>query len=105
MSALKISSEQINRQRDFSYKIKSINDDFERKNARKKKMFIATFGCQMNSRDSEKIEGMLFEMGFEKTDNEKDADFIIYNTCCVRENAENKVYGNLGYLKDRKSVV
>ena len=102
MSALKISSEQINRQRDFSYKIKSINDDFERKNARKKKMFIATFGCQMNSRDSEKIEGMLFEMGFEKTDNEKDADFIIYNTCCVRENSENKVYGNLGYLKNIK---
>ena len=48
-----MSAEQINRQKDFSCKIKSINDDFERKNGRKKKMFIATFGCQMNSRDSE----------------------------------------------------
>jgi tRNA-2-methylthio-N6-dimethylallyladenosine synthase len=41
-------------------------------------------------------------MGYESTDKESEADFVIYNTCCVRENAENKVYGNLGYLKHQK---
>ena len=60
--------------------------------------FTQTFGCQMNAHDSEKLLGMLKEMGYEETAEEKDADFVIYNTCCVRENAENKVYGNLGYL-------
>jgi tRNA-i(6)A37 thiotransferase enzyme miaB len=66
--------------------------------------FIQTFGCQMNAHDSEKIYGMLEQMGYEQADEEKNADFIIYNTCCVRENAENKVYGNLGYLKHQKKL-
>jgi len=60
-------------------------------------MCIQTFGCQMNSRDSEKISGILKQIGYEETDTE-DADFIIYNTCTVRENANNRVYGRLGYL-------
>lgn len=58
---------------------------------------ITTFGCQMNSRDSEKISGILREIGYEETDSE-DADFVLYNTCTVRENANNRVYGRLGYL-------
>lgn len=66
------------------------------------KYCISTFGCQMNARDSEKIEGMLEEIGYTKTKNEEDADFIIYNTCCVRENAELKIYGRLGTLKGLK---
>ena len=63
---------------------------------------ISTFGCQMNARDSEKIEGMLEQIGYTKTENEEEADFIIYNTCCVRENAELKIYGRLGALKGRR---
>lgn len=63
-----------------------------------------TFGCQMNAHDSEKILGMLEEMGYVEAEDEKSADFIIYNTCCVRENAENKVYGNLGFLKHQKEL-
>ena len=62
------------------------------------KYCLATFGCQMNARDSEKIEGMLQQIGYTKTENEKEADFILYNTCCVRENAELKIYGRLGSL-------
>lgn len=62
---------------------------------------ITTFGCQMNFRDSEKITGVLREMGYEETDSEK-ADFVIYNTCTVRENANMKVYGHLGFLKKIK---
>lgn len=98
------SSEELARQKEFISKIKEINDKFEKEHNRKKTMFISTFGCQMNAHDSEKIDGMLKEMGFIDADQEKNADFIIYNTCCVRENAENKVYGNLGYLKHAKEA-
>ncbi|MEG0501351.1 MAG: tRNA (N6-isopentenyl adenosine(37)-C2)-methylthiotransferase MiaB [Cellulosilyticaceae bacterium] len=66
------------------------------------KYCVATFGCQMNAHDSEKIEGMLEQIGYIKTEKEKEADFILYNTCCVRENAENKIFGNLGHLKAQK---
>ncbi len=98
----KISSAELERQQSFMDKIKAINEEFYIKKGRRKKMHITTFGCQMNAHDSEKLHGMLVKMGYEPTEEEKDADFVIYNTCCVRENAENKVYGNLGYLKHQK---
>ena len=60
-----------------------------------------TFGCQMNARDSEQLRGMLAEIGFRITDSE-DADLVLYNTCTVRENANLKVYGRLGYLHSLK---
>ncbi|MDV4151778.1 tRNA (N6-isopentenyl adenosine(37)-C2)-methylthiotransferase MiaB [Clostridium sp. AL.422] len=66
------------------------------------KYYIETWGCQMNEEDSEKLSGMLKSIGYSKTDNLKEAGIIIYNTCCVRENAENKVFGNLGELKHLK---
>ncbi len=66
--------------------------------------YSLAMGCQMNAHDSEKLEGMLSEMGYERTEEEKEADFIIYNTCCVRENAELKVYGKLGWLKHYKET-
>lgn len=62
---------------------------------------VNTFGCQMNARDSEKIVGILEIIGY-KIIEEEDADFVIYNTCTVRENANLKVYGHLGYLKKVK---
>ncbi|GAB6087864.1 tRNA (N6-isopentenyl adenosine(37)-C2)-methylthiotransferase MiaB [Alkaliphilus crotonatoxidans] len=68
----------------------------------KKKYIIVTYGCQMNEHDSEKLAGMLQNMGYEATDDKAEADLIIFNTCCVRENAELKVYGNLGALKNLK---
>lgn len=67
-----------------------------------KKFYIETWGCQMNEEDSEKLSGMLKISGYEKTENKKTADLIIFNTCCVRENAEQKVFGNLGALKSVK---
>lgn len=67
-----------------------------------KKYYIETWGCQMNEEDSEKISGMLKKMEYEKTDLKDAADIIIFNTCCVRENAEFKVHGNLGILKKIK---
>ena len=59
---------------------------------------VTTFGCQMNARDSEKLEGILETIGYTKIEQEEKADFVIYNTCTVRENANQRVYGRLGYL-------
>lgn len=64
--------------------------------------YIETWGCQMNEEDSEKLSGMLINLGYSKTNAKESADVIIFNTCCVRENAEFKVYGNLGELKKLK---
>lgn len=62
---------------------------------------VVTFGCQMNFKDSEKLVGILTEMGYEETDDEH-ADLVLYNTCTVRENANYKIYGRLGYLSKIK---
>lgn len=64
--------------------------------------YIETWGCQMNEEDSEKISGMLIPMGYKKTRDKEAADIIVFNTCCVRENAEQKVDGNIGALKNMK---
>ncbi|MDO4804815.1 MAG: tRNA (N6-isopentenyl adenosine(37)-C2)-methylthiotransferase MiaB [Lachnospiraceae bacterium] len=63
---------------------------------------ITTFGCQMNARDSEKLRGIFAAAGFTDTDNEDEADIVIYNTCTVRENADEHVYGRLGHLNSVK---
>jgi len=62
---------------------------------------IQTFGCQMNARDSEKLLGILEQVGFVESERE-DADLVLYNTCTVRDNANQKVYGRLGYLNNLK---
>ena len=64
--------------------------------------FIRTYGCQMNENDSEKIAGVLENKGYQAVDELEEADIIILNTCCVRENAELKVFGKLGQLKQLK---
>ncbi|MDU1053506.1 tRNA (N6-isopentenyl adenosine(37)-C2)-methylthiotransferase MiaB [Clostridium baratii] len=69
----------------------------------KEKYFsILTYGCQMNEEDSEKLSGMLKRIGYTKTEDIEKASIILFNTCCVRENAENKVFGNLGRIKKLK---
>ena len=64
--------------------------------------YVQTYGCQQNVADGEKIKGQLAEMGFAFTENPDEADFILYNTCAVRENAESKVFGKVGELKHKK---
>lgn len=68
---------------------------------RKPTCCVTTFGCQMNARDSEKLAGILEKVGYELTENEE-ADFVIYNTCTVRDNANQRVYGRLGHLNSLK---
>ena len=68
------------------------------------KYYILTMGCQLNENDSEKLCGMLENMGYIKTEEISDADLVIYNTCCVRENAEEKLFGKLGEVKKLKEA-
>jgi tRNA-2-methylthio-N6-dimethylallyladenosine synthase len=64
--------------------------------------FIRTFGCQMNEHDSERISGMLEAEGYERAASADEADLVVLNTCAIRENADNRLYGNLGHLKALK---
>ena len=66
------------------------------------KYHIVTYGCQMNVHESEKIAGILHRMGYEETTEKENADIIVFNTCCIRENAENHAFGNIGALKKLK---
>ena len=66
------------------------------------KALVRTYGCQQNVADGERIKGMLSEMGFEFTEDEDEADFILFNTCAIREHAEDRVFGNIGALKNVK---
>ena len=70
---------------------------------REMKYHIVTQGCQMNAHDSETVAGMLDEMGMKPVPSKEEADLILYNTCCVRENAENKAFGNVIWLKELKA--
>ncbi len=66
------------------------------------KAFVKTYGCQQNVSDSEKYKAMLLQMGFDLADDKEHADLILFNTCAIRENAENKVFGNIGWIKNLK---
>ena len=68
------------------------------------KYFILTMGCQLNENDSEKISGMIEKMGYTKTENLEESDLVVFNTCCVRENAEDRLFGKLGEVKKIKEA-
>jgi tRNA-2-methylthio-N6-dimethylallyladenosine synthase len=68
-----------------------------------RRYLVRTFGCQMNEHDSERIAGLLEADGMVAATTEADADVVVLNTCCIRENADNKLYGNLGHLKSWKA--
>ena len=70
---------------------------------REPKAYVHSFGCQLNVSDGEKIKGILKELGFSFTDSYEAADLILFNTCAVRESAEDRVYGILGSIKQYKS--
>ena len=66
--------------------------------------FIRTFGCQMNEHDSERMAGMLEAEGYVKTAHAEEASVVVFNTCCIRENADQRLYGNLGHMKTIKDA-
>ncbi|MDE6732386.1 MAG: tRNA (N6-isopentenyl adenosine(37)-C2)-methylthiotransferase MiaB [Oscillospiraceae bacterium] len=94
----RISQEEMALQRDFIKKVAEINAQNAPPVAH-----VHTFGCQQNVSDGEKIKGMLALMGYGFSDTPDGADLVIFNTCAVRENAEDRVFGNLGALKHEKA--
>ena len=76
-------------------------EKMERKDMQEK-YYIVTYGCQMNVHESEKIAGILRRLNYEECAKIEDADIIVFNTCCIRENAENHAFGNIGALKKLK---
>ena len=64
--------------------------------------FVRTYGCQMNERDSEKLSALLMQLGYRQADSQETADLVLYNTCCVRESAENRIFGHLSRLRHIK---
>lgn len=89
------------RQYYYIAKCRELVRDMEKKKGRRLEACVNTFGCQMNARDSEKLIGILKEIGYEITE-EENCDFVLFNTCTVRENANTRVYGRLGQLKNYK---
>lgn len=86
----------------FIDKVHEFNKNYEAGTGRKKLALVHTYGCQQNVSDSEKLMGMLAEMGYGFTENPDEADLALFNTCAVREHAELRVFGNVGALKAQK---
>lgn len=97
-----IEKAEIERQKTYLLKLKEQSNNFAIKNGRKPRANTETYGCQQNENDTERIRGILNEAGYEFVESAEDADLVIYNTCAVRENAEDRVYGRLGILKHIK---
>ena len=102
MAAANITEEQWAVSAGYLAKLKEDNMNFAVRHGRPRLAHTETYGCQQNVNDTERIRGMLAEAGFDFTDDAAEADLVIYNTCAVRENAEQKVFGRLGILKHMK---
>ena len=98
----KILQGDFDKQRAYIDLVKKINEDKKNLTGKTPVVCVKTFGCQQNVADSEKIKGIASSMGYVIDENIENADFVIYNTCAVRENAEDRVFGNTGMLKKLK---
>ena len=87
----------------FVAQLKDTIEEKSKRLGRPVRYHITTMGCQMNARDSEKLSGILAEIGCEEIPTE-DADILLFNTCTVRENANEKLYGHLGIVKHFKKL-
>ena len=88
-----LEKEEVDIQKEYIKKVNKLNKN------KKLKYYILTMGCSLNENDSEKICGMLEEMDYSKTEDATQANIIVFNTCCIRENAEDKLFGKLGEMK------
>lgn len=102
MSKFQIDNSFSESQAGFIGKVLAFNKNYEAGSGRKRLALVHTYGCQQNVSDSEKLMGMLAEMGYGFTENPDEADLVLFNTCAVREHAELRVFGNVGALKIQK---
>ena len=94
-----ISNEQIELQKNIAGEV---NELLLHRHGTSPKAFVHTYGCQGNVADSERIKGLLTLMGYIMTEEKEEADLILYNTCAIREHAEDRVFGNVGAIKKLK---
>ena len=92
----------MNEQQEIEIQERNIEKVAKQNEGKSQKYIILTFGCKLNENDSEKISGMLEKMGYQKTEKIEEANLAIFNTCCVRENAEERLFGKVGELKHLK---
>ena len=97
-----VSAEQIQKQYEYIQVLEQLVRERSAENGAPLRAYTQTFGCQQNEADTQRIAGMLAEMGYEKTDRTEDADVIVINTCAVREHAESRALGNVGALSHLK---
>ena len=90
---VKVTEEQLEEQRQFMREVRALPQ-------RPRSYFVVTYGCQMNAHDSEILAGMLRDMGMKEAPDRDNADFVLFNTCCVRDNAERRALGNVTWLKE-----
>ena len=90
---VKVTEKQLEEQRQFMREVRALPQ-------RPRSYFVVTYGCQMNAHDSEILAGMLRDMGMEEAPDRESADFVLFNTCCVRDNAERRALGNVTWLKE-----
>lgn len=97
-----VPEEELDRQKEYVNLVRTVlSSRFPKESP---KAFVHTYGCQGNVADGEKLCGMLIQMGYEMTDDVSDADLVLYNTCAIREHAQDRVFGNVGALKQYKTA-
>lgn len=94
-TTVRVTPEEMAAQQQFAKEFQTLTD-------RPQTYHIVTYGCQMNAHDSEKLAGMLEDMGMSAAPTREEADFVLHNTCCIRDNAERKALGNVTWLKEIK---
>ena len=97
-----VPQEEIIRQKEYIQLVRSI---VEQRFADAPKAFVHTYGCQGNVSDGERLKGMLEQMGYQMTEELEGANLVLYNTCAIREHAEDRVFGNVGALKQMKTLI
>ena len=95
--------EELNKQKEYTELVKTVLGS--RFPEEKPKAFVHTYGCQGNVADGEKLKGLLYSMGFDFCLSPEEADLVLYNTCAIRERAEDRVFGNVGALKPSKRKI
>lgn len=101
-SRFSISKEELKKQQEYTALARELIEI--RFQGKSHKAFVHTYGCQGNVSDGERLQGMLQQMGYEFTNDVKKADLVLYNTCAIREHAEDRIYGNVGALKQYKKT-
>ena len=95
-----VDEKQLTKQREYMALVRTVLES--RFPDKKPLAFVHTYGCQGNVADSERLKGMLSEMGYDFCETVEEADFVLYNTCAIREHAQDRVFGNVGALKPIK---